>query len=60
MNAPNWRTVFGVPIIISLLSLTGLLSALLFGEIGRYFSWMAVGSPVILTAWLFVRRLLRA
>jgi len=56
--APNWRTVFGVPIMIGLLSLSGLVSALLFDEIGRYFSWLAVGAPIILVAWLLVKRLL--
>jgi uncharacterized membrane protein YgdD (TMEM256/DUF423 family) len=55
IDAPNWRTVFGMPIIIGLLCLSGLLSALLF-ESGRYFSWIAVGSPIILVAWFFVRR----
>jgi uncharacterized membrane protein YgdD (TMEM256/DUF423 family) len=54
IDAPNWRTVFGTPIIVGLLSLSGLLSALLF-QSGRYFSWIAVGSPVILAAWLFIR-----
>jgi hypothetical protein len=55
----NWRTVFGVPIIVGLLALSGLLSALLFEGIGRYFSWIAVGSPVLVTSWLFAKRLLR-
>jgi hypothetical protein len=56
IDAPNWRTVFGMPIIIGLLSLSGLLSALLFDGAGRYFSWIAVGSPIILAAWFFIRR----
>jgi hypothetical protein len=56
----NWRTVFGAPIIIGLLSLSGLLSALSFEGIGRYFSWIAVGSPVLVTSWLFAKRLLRS
>jgi hypothetical protein len=55
-DAPNWRTVFGLPIVIGLLSLAGLISALLFGELGRYFSWIAVGSPIILLAWLLAQR----
>jgi hypothetical protein len=55
-DAPNWRTVFGLPIVIGLLSLTGLISALLFGELGRYFCWIAVGSPIILLSWLLVQR----
>jgi hypothetical protein len=56
----NWRTVFGVPTIIGLLSLSGLFSALLFEGIGRYFSWIAVGSPILVTSWLFAKRLLRS
>jgi hypothetical protein len=56
VDAPNWRTVYGMPIVIGLLSLAGLVAALLFGGIGRYFSWIAVGSPVVLTAWLFAQR----
>jgi hypothetical protein len=59
IDPTNWRTVFGAPIIIGLLSLSGLFSALLFDEMGRYFSWMAVGSPVIVTSWLFAKRLFR-
>jgi hypothetical protein len=58
-SAPNWLTVYGVPILIGLLSLSGLLSALLLDEAGRYFSWIAVGSPVILSAWLLAKRLFR-
>lgn len=58
VDAPNWRTVFGVPIMIGVLSLSGLLSAFLFDEIGRYFSWLAVGAPIILVAWLLLKRLL--
>jgi hypothetical protein len=56
VDAPNWRTVYGIPIVIGLLSLAGLVAALLFGGIGRYFSWIAVGSPIVLTAWLFAKR----
>jgi hypothetical protein len=55
-EVPNWRTVFGFPIVIGLLSLAGLISALLFDELSRYFSWIAVGSPVILLSWLIVQR----
>lgn len=58
VDAPNWRTVFGIPIVIGLLSLSGLFSALLFDEIGRYFSWLAVGAPIIIVAGLLVKRFL--
>jgi amino acid transporter len=54
--APTWLKVFGAPVIIGLISLAGLLAALLLGEIGRYFSWIAVGSPVILVVWRFKRQ----
>jgi hypothetical protein len=54
--APNWRTVYGAPILIGLLSLAGLVSALLFGKLGRYFSWIAVGWPILLTIGLFAKR----
>jgi len=53
-----WIRVFGAPIVIAVLSLTGLLSALLFGDFGRYLSWIAVGLPVLvcMRAWLGLRR----
>ena len=54
------RTVFGIPIVIGLLSLAGLISALLFGQLGRYFSWIAVGSPIILLLWLLIQRYRRS
>jgi hypothetical protein len=46
LRADCLRAAFDIPIIIGLLSLSGLLSALLF-ECGRYFSWIA--------AWIFIR-----
>jgi hypothetical protein len=55
--APNRRSAFGAPVVIGVLSLSGLLSALLFDGIGRYFSWIAVGMPIILVAWLISRRM---
>ncbi|WP_213737152.1 hypothetical protein [Bradyrhizobium sp. dw_411] len=59
ISTPNWRTVYGVPIVVGLLSLSGLASALLLDETGRYFSWIAVGSPVFLVAWLLTSRAAR-
>jgi hypothetical protein len=55
-DAPNWRTVYGAPILIGLLSLAGLVSALLFGELGRYFYMIAVGCPILLIKVLFAKR----
>jgi membrane protein implicated in regulation of membrane protease activity len=48
--------VYGGPLLLSALSIAGLLSALLSAGPGRYFSWLALGAPVALTAWFFARR----
>jgi hypothetical protein len=52
----NWLTVYGGPLLIGMLSIAGLLTALLSEGVGRYFSWIALGAPVAATAWFFVRR----
>ena len=52
----NWQTVYGGPLLLGVLSIAGLLTALLSEGVGRYFSWIAVGAPVVITAWFFVRR----
>jgi hypothetical protein len=52
----NWLTVYGGPLLLGVLSIAGLLTALLSEGAGRYFSWIAVGAPVALTAWFFARR----
>jgi hypothetical protein len=55
-SSGNWRAVYGGPLLIGVLSVAGLLTALLSEGAGRYFSWIAVGAPVALTAWFFARR----
>jgi hypothetical protein len=55
-SSGNWRTVYGGPLLLGVLSVAGLLTALLSESAGRYFSWIAVGAPVALTAWFFARR----
>jgi hypothetical protein len=55
-SSGNWWTVYGGPLVLGLLSIAGLLSALLSERPGRYFSWLALGAPVALAAWFFVRR----
>lgn len=52
----NWRAVYGGPLLIGVLSTAGLLSALLYEGPGRYFSWLALGAPVALTAWFYALR----
>jgi hypothetical protein len=53
---PPWLRVFGAPIVIGALSLIGLLSALIAGDLGRYFSWFAVGLPVAIAIWAYWRK----
>lgn len=53
---PNWRNVYGAPILIGVLSLCGLASALLFGEIGSYVAWIGVGSPIFIVSYVLVAK----
>jgi hypothetical protein len=53
---PQWLRVFAAPIVIGVLSLAGLLSALLAGDLGRYFSWFGVGLPIAIAAWAYWRK----
>ncbi|NOJ48144.1 hypothetical protein [Bradyrhizobium archetypum] len=55
-SSGNWRTVYGGPLLIGVLSVVGLLSALLYEGPGRYFSWLALGAPIALTGWFYARR----
>lgn len=55
-HRPPWLRVFGAPIVIGMLSLAGLLSALLAGDFGRYVSWFGVGLPVVIAAWAYWRK----
>jgi hypothetical protein len=52
----NGWAVYGGPLLLSVLSVAGLLTALLSEGAGRYFSWIAIGAPVLVTAWFFARR----
>ena len=52
----HWRGGYGGPLLIGALSIAGLLSALSSEGPGRYFSWIALGTPIAATAWFFMRR----
>ncbi|MBR0695014.1 hypothetical protein [Bradyrhizobium lablabi] len=52
---PRWIRVFGAPIVVGGLSLSGLLAALLLGDFGRYFSWPTIAVPVVIVAWAWLR-----
>jgi hypothetical protein len=54
-RSQRWTHVFGAPIIIAVLTLCGLLAALLLGAAGRYFSWLAVAAPAAVVAWAWLR-----
>jgi hypothetical protein len=55
-SSGNWRAVYGGPLLIGVLSIAGLLTALLSEGFSRYFSWIALGMPVAATVWFFARR----
>jgi hypothetical protein len=55
-SSGNGWSVYGGPLLLGLLSVAGLMTALLSEGAGRYFSWIAVGAPVLVTAWFFARR----
>lgn len=59
MAAPRnslWR-IFAAPLAIALLSLVGLVAALVAGEgLGHLLSWIALGVPVAAVIWGRLRR----
>jgi hypothetical protein len=55
-SRPNWRGVYSAPIAVGALCLSGLVSALLFGGIGSYFSWIGVGSPIVIVLYVLATR----
>jgi hypothetical protein len=48
--------VYLAPIFVGLLLSSGLLSALLSEGLGRYFSWISVGSPLMICLWFYLQR----
>jgi hypothetical protein len=52
----RWRRVFGAPIVIGVLSLCGLMAAMLSAGLGRYLAWVGVGSPLVMILWCCVRQ----
>lgn len=51
-NGPLWRG----PVLLAVLSLFGLLSALLADGLWDTLSWLALGVPVLVCAWYGLRR----
>jgi hypothetical protein len=51
-----WIRVFGAPILLAVMTVAGLLAALLWSDHGRYVAWMTVGAPVAVVLWVWLRR----
>ena len=51
-----WIRVFAAPILLAAATITGLLAALLWGTVGQYVAWVTVGAPLLVVAWVWVRR----
>ena len=55
-RARLWIRVFAAPILLAAATITGLLTALLWGTVGQYVAWVTVGAPVLVVSWVWVRR----
>jgi len=51
-----WIRVSAAPVLLAAATITGLLAALLWGTAGQYVAWATVGAPVLVVAWVWVRR----
>lgn len=49
-------TLWGWPVVLGLLSASGLVSALVSDDWGDAWSWVALGLPVLVMAWYALRR----
>ena len=50
-RAPARRSVWRIPLLLALLSVVGLLSALLGDDVWDALSWAALGAPVAVIVW---------
>ena len=51
--------VFAAPLALAVISTFGLVAAFAFGETGHVLSWLGVGAPIAVIAWLGLRSLER-
>jgi uncharacterized membrane protein YagU involved in acid resistance len=52
MNPPSsFRKVWGAPLLLAVLTVFGLLSALLGTGIWHWLAWIAIGIPLVVLAW---------
>ncbi|WP_140980583.1 hypothetical protein [Bradyrhizobium guangdongense] len=54
-----WLRVFGVPILLGVLTTIGLLAALIWADVGKYIAWVTVGAPVAIVGWVWLCRRLQ-
>jgi hypothetical protein len=52
----NLRQVFAIPLAIALISLAGLISALIGDGPLDVTSWLALGLPIVIALWACLRR----
>lgn len=52
----SFRAIFAAPIILFVLSLTGLIGALLDDGLWNWLGPLCLGTTVVVTAWALVRR----
>lgn len=55
-RAQSLRTAFAAPLVMSVLSLIGLVSALAGDGLADWLSWAALAAPVLAVAWAMRRR----
>jgi hypothetical protein len=51
----EFQRVFGVPILLGILSAVGLLSALFADGFWDALSWVGLGAPLVVIAWFWLR-----
>jgi hypothetical protein len=49
-------SLWGWPVVLGLLTLSGLLSALASDDVGDVWSWIALGAPIVTMVWFGLRR----
>jgi hypothetical protein len=54
-EAGSLRRIFGIPLMLGILSLVGLVAALLGDGIWDAVSWIALGTPLAVSAWAVMR-----
>jgi hypothetical protein len=54
-EAGSLRRIFGIPLVLGVLSLVGLVAALLGDGVWDAVSWVALGTPLVVSVWAVMR-----